>query len=56
MTSRSTLRDSRWSIWGEQEGERMRSWTGEGKEEESGRGQFYSFIGSGSLAVGNGVR
>lgn len=47
MTSLSTLRDSSWSICGEQEGECMRKLEGEGEEEEKWPGRFYSFIHSG---------
>jgi len=47
MTSLSILRDSIWSIWGEQEGESIKEWEGEEREEGSGMTVFYSFIGSG---------
>ena len=50
MTSLSILRDSIWSIWGEQEGESIKEWEGEEKEEGSGTGDFYSFIGSSGFA------
>jgi len=47
MTSLSILRDSIWRTWGEEEGECIKESKGEEKEEGSGLGDFYSFIGSG---------